>query len=492
MNGRKESWLSRKAVIVAAATMSLVIALNGLIGYRDIQAIVSNFDEARKDGNTRIDLDSLLTDLLNAETGAHGFLLTGDVRALAPYRAALQRIPIDLQHIEQLTAGETEQRTRLALLRSLVGQRLAEIRLTLDTYQTSGARAALELAGAGPGMRLMESIRRTVATMTAEEERQRGEARMKTDASARRAFKVVVISTVVAAVLLLLTFLQFALAARVEQMARARAESAWEAETRARQDSDDTNRVKDQFIATVSHELRTPLTSILGWTAVLIDEDLSSPVVREGLLTIQRSASVQKRLIEDLLDASRILTGKLSLSPRLLELSELVHGAVESMRPAADAKSITVTAHLERGIRISGDPDRLQQVVWNLITNAVKFTPRGGAIDVDVHRQRADSIIEVRDSGEGIDESFLPHVFEAFRQSDVSRARVHKGLGLGLSIAKYLTEAHGGTISVWSAGKGQGTTFRVALPVVLSVPSESTPIELVQAVSAASFPARGR
>jgi signal transduction histidine kinase len=484
MNGREQSWLSRKAVIVAAATMSLVIALNGAIGYRDIQVIVNNFDEARKDGNTRIDLDSLLNDLLNAETGAHGFLLTGDIQALAPYRAALQQIPIDLDHIDELTAGEADQQARLATLRLSVAQRLTEIGLTLDTYQTSGARAALELAGAGPGMRLMDSIRRTVGTMTAEEERQRSEARMKADASSRRAFKVVVISTAVAAVLLLLTFLQFGLAARMEQAARARAESAWEAETRARQDSDSANRVKDQFIATVSHELRTPLTSILGWSAVLIAEDVVSDVVKEGLLTIQRSASVQKRLIEDLLDASRILTGKLSLSTRPLELSELVHGAMESMRPAADAKSITVTAHLERGIRISGDPDRLQQVVWNLITNAVKFTPRGGAIAVDVRRHRADSIIEVRDSGEGIDESFLPHVFEAFRQSDVSGARVHKGLGLGLSIAKYLTEAHGGTISVWSAGKGEGTTFRVSLPVMPSVLIAIEPVPLVDAVGA--------
>jgi signal transduction histidine kinase/CheY-like chemotaxis protein len=472
MNGRQQSWISRKGVIVAAATMSFVVALNGVVGYRDIRVVVNNFEEARRDGNTRIDLDSVLNDLLNAETGQFGFLITGNQHSLAPYHTAVHQIPIDLQHIDELTRTEPGQQARLRALRPLVSQRLTEMQRILDTYDKSGARAALAMASGGPGSRLMDSIRTTIGAMTAEEERQRIESRMKADASGSHAFKVVIVSTTVAFVLLLLSFLQFAIAARAERAARDRAESAWKAETTAREDSETANRVKDRFIAAVSHELRTPLTSILGWSAVLIAEDVDSELINEGLTTIQRSASVQKRLIEDLLDMSRVQTGKLLLSTRTLDLFDVADGAIASMRPAADAKSITIVTTLERGIRISGDPDRLQQVIWNLMTNAVKFTPRGGTIEVSVRRDRSHATIEVRDSGEGIEESFLPHVFETFRQSDSSRARVQQGLGLGLSIAKYLIEAHGGTISVWSAGEGQGSTFRVSLPIMPIVHGE--------------------
>jgi signal transduction histidine kinase/CheY-like chemotaxis protein len=472
MNELKRSWISRNSVVIAAAIMSLAVAFNGWIGYRDIEVVVNNFEEARKDGNTRLDLDGVLNDLLIAETGQRGFLLTGDRRLLDPYRRAVREIPVDLQKVDQLTRMEPGQQARLAVLRPLLSQRLAEMQRAIDTYDASGPDVALAQISSGPGEKLMDSILRTAAGMTEEEDRQRGEARNKADASGRRAFRVVIISTTVATLLLLLSFLQFGVAARTERVARAKAESAWEAEARAREDSETANRVKDQFIATVSHELRTPLTSILGWSAVLIAENVESEVIREGLVTIQRSASTQKRLIEDLLDASRILTGKLRLSMRTLKLSDVIHGAVESMRPAADAKSITITTNLDEDIRISGDPDRLQQVAWNLITNAVKFTPRDGTIEVNVRRERSRAIIEVRDSGEGIEESFLPHVFEPFRQADASRARVHKGLGLGLSIGKYLVEAHGGVISVWSAGKGRGSTFRVSLPIMPIVHGE--------------------
>jgi signal transduction histidine kinase len=259
-------------------------------------------------------------------------------------------------------------------------------------------------------------------------------------------------TTSVAAVLLLLTFAQITVAARANERARAESESA--------------NRMKDQFLATVSHELRTPLTAILGWSAILAERNADAQMVAEGAATIQHSASVQKKLIEDLLDVSRIQAGKLRLSMRPLDLGQAVRRAIDSMRPAADAKSIAVVTSIEAGIEVSGDPDRLQQIVWNLMTNAVKFTPRGGRIEAGVLRSGSQASIEIRDSGEGIDPSFLPHVFEPFRQSDSSRARVHKGLGLGLSIVKYLVEAHGGTVAVFSPGLGEGATFCVLLPLM--------------------------
>jgi len=268
----------------------------------------------------------------------------------------------------------------------------------------------------------------------------------------------VIVSTAVAVVLLLLTFTQFGIAARANE--------------RAREESESANRVKDQFIATVSHELRSPLTAILGWSAMLEDPDIDRQTILEAATTIQSSASVQKKLIEDLLDVSRIMTGKLRLSMRTIDLRDVISTAVDAMRPAAAAKSIALVTTIEPGIRISADGDRLQQVVWNIMTNAVKFTARGGSIAVNVAREASHAVVEIRDSGEGMDASFLPHVFEPFRQSDSSRARVHNGLGLGLSIVKYLVEAHGGTVSASSAGKGQGTMFRVSLPIMPIVHGE--------------------
>jgi signal transduction histidine kinase len=204
------------------------------------------------------------------------------------------------------------------------------------------------------------------------------------------------ISTSVAAVLLFLTFVQFGIAARANQ--------------RARQESESANRLKNQFLATVSHELRTPLTVILGWTAILQQDAAERQLLDEGLTTIQRSASVQKQLIEDMLDVSRIQSGKLRLSMCALDLTDTVRTAVDSMRPAAGAKSISIVTALDLNICVSGDPNRLQQIVWNLMTNAVKFTPRGGQITAGVSRAGAHAVLEVRDSGEGIDASFLPHV----------------------------------------------------------------------------------
>ena len=265
---------------------------------------------------------------------------------------------------------------------------------------------------------------------------------------------MIVITTTIAAILLLLTFVQVTRTSRAQRAARERAEEA--------------NRIKDEFIATVSHELRTPLTAILGWASILRADSPDPELLNDGLNVIQRCAKAQATLIEDLLDVSRILTGKLRLSCRTIDLADPVCSGIDSVRLSAAAKGVTITSDLDAGIRIAGDPDRLQQVVWNLLTNAVKFTKRGGTILVRLTRSDSQAVIEVRDSGEGIDAVFLPHVFEPFRQADGSKAREHKGLGLGLSIVKYLAEAHGGTVTVWSDGQGKGTTFRVSLPIMPS------------------------
>ncbi len=244
-------------------------------------------------------------------------------------------------------------------------------------------------------------------------------------------------------------------------------------EQEARLQSEEANRIKDDFLATLSHELRTPLNAILGWAQMLQTHNLNESDAEKALATIERNARSQSQLIEDLLDVSRIITGKLRLDVRAVDLTGVVMAAVDAVRPAAEAKNIRLQTLLDpQAGPISGDPDRMQQVVWNLLSNAVKFTPKGGRVQVRLERINSHVEIVISDTGKGIEPEFLPNVFDRFRQSDGSMTRRHGGLGLGLAIVRQLVELHGGIVSVESAGDGQGSTFTVNLPL-LPVRTES-------------------
>jgi signal transduction histidine kinase/ActR/RegA family two-component response regulator len=230
--------------------------------------------------------------------------------------------------------------------------------------------------------------------------------------------------------------------------------------------AEEASRAKDEFLAVVSHELRTPLNAMLGWTRLLRAGGLSPAQAARALEVIERNASAQTQLIEDLLDISRITSGKLRLQLRAVDLNEVVRAALDVVRPAADAKGVTVHVALDATLdRLTADPDRLQQIVWNFLTNAVKFTPKGGWVRVQVLPVGSHIEVEVSDSGRGIDPAFLPYVFERFRQAESGAARAHGGLGLGLSIVKSLVELHGGTVEARSEGEGRGSTFVVRLPI---------------------------
>jgi CheY-like chemotaxis protein/two-component sensor histidine kinase len=244
-------------------------------------------------------------------------------------------------------------------------------------------------------------------------------------------------------------------------------------EKQARNEAERANRLKDEFLATVSHELRNPLNAIMGWAHMMRVGTLTPANVERAVETIYRNAKSQSQLVADLLDVSRIISGKLRLDVRTVDLISIVTAAVDSIRPAADAKGIRLQTMLDPAAGpISGDADRLQQIVWNLLTNAVKFTPKGGRIQVKV--QRIDSHVEivVSDSGVGISKEFLPYVFDRFRQADASTTRLHGGLGLGLSIVHQLVDLHGGTVRVNSEGEGKGATFTITLPFVGVVTSQ--------------------
>ncbi|HEU4770396.1 MAG TPA: ATP-binding protein, partial [Pyrinomonadaceae bacterium] len=257
-------------------------------------------------------------------------------------------------------------------------------------------------------------------------------------------------------------------------------------ERAARADAEKANRLKDEFLATLSHELRTPLNAVIGWSRMLKSGRLDEESSLHAIDVIERNAWAQKQIIEDILDVSRVITGKLQLHLAPVDLVKVVKAALDAVRPALEAKDIRIEETYQDGLRvISGDADRLQQVVWNLLSNASKFTPVHGTVAVRVSKEKTYAEIEVIDTGPGIAPEFLPHVFERFRQEDGSITRTHGGLGLGLAIVRHLVELHGGVISADNFGAGAGAIFTVKLPL----PSAPLTLETVPATATLQDPA---
>ncbi|MEO6103315.1 MAG: ATP-binding protein, partial [Pseudoxanthomonas sp.] len=265
-----------------------------------------------------------------------------------------------------------------------------------------------------------------------------------------------------------------------------------DAERAAREEAELANKTKDEFLSTLSHELRTPVSAILGWAHILHSGPCTEQETAEALEAISASARAQSKLIDDLLDMSRIVSGKVRLDVQPLDLQAIVESVVHASRPSADARQIRIRTLVDpQADAIHGDPDRLQQVVWNLLTNAVKFTPKGGSIEVRLQRRGSSVELTVSDNGIGIEAGFLPHVFDRFRQADASFSRAHGGLGLGLAIVRQLVEMHGGSVSVESPGKGLGSTFMVSLPLALQRRVESGATDVEPVASLGQPAARG-
>nr|WP_242035759.1 MULTISPECIES: ATP-binding protein [unclassified Leptolyngbya] len=237
----------------------------------------------------------------------------------------------------------------------------------------------------------------------------------------------------------------------------------------------EANNLKDEFLAIVSHELRSPLNAILGFSQMLRTRRFDEAMSCRALETIERNARAQAQLVEDLLDISRIVRGKLTLSVQPVNLVDVVEAVIDSVKLAATAKGIDIQSELDESAMVSGDGDRLQQVLWHLLTNAIKFTPRAGRIDVRLKREASSAVMEVSDTGQGIHPDFLPYVFERFRQEEQAKTRHHGGLGIGLSIVRQLVELHGGTVQVYSPGEGQGTTFTIRLPLMRATSEHEEP-----------------
>jgi PAS domain S-box-containing protein len=261
---------------------------------------------------------------------------------------------------------------------------------------------------------------------------------------------------------------------------------------RAKRDAEAASRAKEDFLAVVSHELRTPLSAVYGWARMLRSGRLHAEVAERALDVIVRNADAQAQLIDELLDMSRIIAGKIRLDVRPLDLEAIIKAAIDAVRPAADSKEIQLQCVLDsRAVRITADPDRLQQVIWNLLINAVKFTPKHGRVQVRLQRINSHVEIVVSDTGEGISEKVLPHIFERFYQADGTSTRSHRGLGIGLSLVRHLVELHGGKVTAHSSGEGQGATFTVELPVAIVHHEKEKDARVHPTARAAIFSAAG-
>jgi signal transduction histidine kinase/ActR/RegA family two-component response regulator len=469
----------RRTLWVLAFFCALVAILAiGFVSYTEMSVLADSSARVQRSYDVLQTLDDLNTALTDTETNQRGFLLTQDTSYLDQYDAAIAQIRLALTELQRL--GGTEQATGDAVgkLAQLASAKLDEMQHAIHAIQKGEQHGALAAFTKGPGRQIMDDFRRNTVELETDQ-RQLLELHRHREYRARLASEGVLVATV------LLSLLFVAAAAlinrrfderrrelekevAVRKSVEERREALLTSERAARSEAERATRLKDEFVATMSHELRTPLNAIVGWASIL-RRDRSPKTVLQGVDVIERNAKLQARMVEDLLDMSRILSGKLAMELQRTDLATVLEAAVAGVRPAAEAKGVRL--HIAAGTTrpVNGDPGRLQQVFWNLLTNAIKFTPNSGLVTVFAREiEREGTLcaeISVTDSGQGIDQKFLPYVFDRFRQADASTTRRHGGLGLGLSIVKSLVEMHLGTVDARSPGEGLGATFIVCLPL---------------------------
>jgi len=464
----------KKSLLLGFAALLLLLAVDaGMTLHTAARLRVSQRRIAEVAG-IRIELRALLAAYVDAETGQRGYLLTGDEAYLQPYEAARAALALSDLRLKSLLTPEKQLAELRGRIEELGSQKMAVLAQAVSEQRAHGPETALAVVREGRGKGMMDSIRTLAAQLDAELA-----ATMKgllADAEQRLAFTTAVFfstSVIVAAALVALFFLtrrQFGereTLAVAQRASHVRVETLLASERAAHSEATHANKLKDEFLAVVSHELRTPLNAILGWTTLLREGADDAQELKEGLDTIDRNAHAQARLIDDLLDVSRIISGKVRLRISEVDLHALALTVVDGLRPAAEARGVKIALlPNEEATEVLGDPDRLQQVVWNLVSNAIKFTPRGGEVELSVTRVGSAVALEVRDTGQGIRAEFLPRIFDRFSQQDASTTRGQSGLGLGLSITRHLVELHGGTITAGSAGEGLGATIHVEIPMI--------------------------
>jgi signal transduction histidine kinase len=431
--------------------------------YRNINALLAQ-ERAISASYIRLNtLERTLTAITNAETGQRGFLLTGGEEYLRPYEEARRAIETDVQELRRLWPDSNG--GDLDALDQLVQSKLRELEQTIALRREGKLTAATVIVKGGHGEAAMSGIRTLVDRLRSDEQARLKEAAVRSARSRQTAFTTAAFATGIAliAVLLCLWLLRRDLVQR-GRVAEERAELL-RREREARSQAELANRLKDDFLATLSHELRNPLHAVVGWLQILRQRPDDEALRMRAMETVERNARALQRMIEDLLDASRASRGKLELNMAPTAVGTLVTSVLETVRPSAASKGVELTEHLvAANVVVNGDYDRLAQVVINLVSNAIKFTPEGGRVDVSLTREPDAVVIAVRDTGRGIAADALPQIFEAFRQPGPRLAGTEGGLGLGLAIAKHIVELHGGTIAAASEGADKGASFIVRLP----------------------------
>jgi len=448
-------------VLIGLVVAALVA--DAWLAYRNISVLLSE-ERSITDSYLRLNtLQRTLSAVTDAETGQRGFLITGDEEYLAPYYDARAAIEADLQALKRLwpdSAGGD-----LDALEPLVRSKLTELERTIALRRQGRPMTAESLVRTGHGKAQMDTIRAVVETLRSGEQERLATATVRSARSRQTAFVTAAFATSVAlvAILLCLTLLRRDLEHR-SRLADERAELL-RREQDARSQAETANRLKDDFLATLSHELRNPLHAVVGWLQIMRQRPDDHGLHVRAMETVERNARALQRMIEDLLDASRASRGKLELTIAPTAIGSLVSAVLETVRPSAASRGVVLMEHLAAAdVVVNGDYDRLAQVVINLVTNAIKFTPEGGRVDLSLTREDDMVVIGVQDTGRGISPDTLPLVFEAFRQTGPLVPGWEGGLGLGLSIARHIVELHGGTITAASAGIDKGALFVVRLP----------------------------
>lgn len=477
--------------------LALLISLS-VVSYQSLNELSRTADQVIHAHRMIAQLEETLSDFKDIVIGYRGYVLTGKESYLDVYHQGRQDMDFNFRELRNMTADDPQQRQRLNELEQLKQRNFNRSEEIIRMRRTRGFNDALALLERDTGQKPLDEIRRVIKEMEAEADRLLWLREAAARSSARRATTVLATGSSMGVLLTALAIMavgrelerrkradallrqvnvelerrvaertsELSAATRRLQFAPAERERLFANEQAARQTAEEANRMKDEFLAVLSHELRSPLNAIVGYANLIRGGGHKPGETPRMLEIILRNARAQRQLIEDMLDVSRIVTGKMGLNLRLFEPEMVIRRALDTVRPAAEAKQITLDATFgPSGGVISGDADRLQQAVWNLLSNAVKFTSEGGKVTVRLRRVDSQAEIAVSDTGKGINPEYLPHVFDRFSQEDYSTTRRYGGLGLGLSIVRHITEMHGGTVYAASEGEGRGATFSIRLPL---------------------------
>jgi signal transduction histidine kinase len=458
---RGTAWSTLLTPTLTAGFAAIVIVLIVLLfsGLANVRHVYRASEAVTHTHAVKTALERLLSTVVDAETGQRGFVITGDDKYLEPYDRARAGLSSRLAEVRSLTADNVEQLVDVERLVELSQHKLSELDRTIALRRQAGFTAARELIADDVGRQLMDNMRAIAVRMEARED----QLLAIRSAEAARDYYTAEVTHVVGMLIGLLAVSALFAATVSHAVQRARAARALEAKhAELRQ----ALQLKDEFVSVISHELRTPMTTIVGWARMLEERSVRPEKVDDAIAAINRSADALRQLIDDLLDTSQLVSGRMRLSIGKIDLREVVAEAVETVRLSAENKGVALmvaTPH-ESSVSVQGDATRLRQVLWNLLSNAIKFTPTGGQVALELTATEHGFRLEVRDTGAGIEPDFLPYVFDRFRQG---RSVRQQGVGLGLAIVRHLVELHGGTVTAQSDGVGKGSTFVVELPAIV-------------------------